>query len=132
MHPAHAAELLSLCASLDNRTVNESTALAWAQVLPDLRMEDATTAVVEHYREHREWIMPADIVRGARAAVALRIEDGLREIRAAGIPEPDGANPWMYNGDLRRALADGLSPAEAVEYAVRAHKNQITETGEPQ
>ncbi|MFK0297225.1 hypothetical protein ACIQU6_43090, partial [Streptomyces sp. NPDC090442] len=48
MTPADAAELLSLCAAFDRRTIGEADAHAWARALHDVPLdEDTRTAVAE-------------------------------------------------------------------------------------
>lgn len=65
MTPSEAAALLTIAAAYDNRKPDEDQARAWALVLADLRFEDCRDAIVAHYRESRDWLMPADVVKGA-------------------------------------------------------------------
>lgn len=71
MTPSEAAALLTIAAAYDNRKPDEDQARAWALVLADLRFEDCRDAIVAHYRESRDWLMPADVVKRAQA---LRID----------------------------------------------------------
>lgn len=61
MTVSDAATVLQLCATFDNRTVNESTVRAWHEVLADRRPDDCMRAVKDHYRTTRQFAMPADI-----------------------------------------------------------------------
>lgn len=72
MTPAEAQMLLGIAASFDNRKPNEEAAVAWAAVLGDLEFVACRDAIVEHYRESREWIMPADVVSRVRHRVTER------------------------------------------------------------
>ena len=72
MTPAEAQMLLGIAASFDNRKPSEEAALAWAAVLSDLEFVSCRDAIVRHYRESREWIMPADIVSRVRQKVTER------------------------------------------------------------
>lgn len=78
MSPAQAAALLGICSACgDNRKPDEDVAKTWAVLLDDLTFEDCRDAIVAHYREFSDWIMPADIRR--------RVETVRRErVRAAG------------------------------------------------
>jgi hypothetical protein len=78
MSPAQAAALLGLCSACgDNRKPDEDVAKTWALLLDDLRFEDCQEAIVAHYRDSGDWIMPADIRRHVEAVRRERI-------RAAG------------------------------------------------
>jgi hypothetical protein len=55
--------LLTVAASFDRRTIADEDAIAWAAALPDIEMVEARDAVVAHYRESRQWVMPNDILR---------------------------------------------------------------------
>lgn len=72
MTPAEAQMLLGIAASFDNRKPNEEAAIAWAAVLDDYDYTECRDAVVDHYRESREWIMPADVVARVRHKIAER------------------------------------------------------------
>lgn len=108
MTPPEAAVLLGVCAAYDRRTIGEADAIAWSQALDDITLDEGRQAVVAHYRDHREWIMPADV----RARVR-RARD--RRLTARPLPPPDPdltANPGAYQRQLRatiRSVASGYS-----------------------
>lgn len=78
MSPAQAAALLGLCSACgDNRKPDEDVAKTWALLLDDLRFEDCQEAIVTHYRNSGDWIMPADIRKHVEAVRRERV-------RAAG------------------------------------------------
>lgn len=61
MTPDEAGKLLALCASFDNRSVDTTALYAWFRVIGDLPYAACETAVITHYSNSREWIMPADV-----------------------------------------------------------------------
>jgi hypothetical protein len=99
MTPAEAAALLTIAAAYDNRKPDEDQARAWALVLTDLRFEDCRDAIVIHYRHSRDWLMPADVVKGAQK---LRIERWDNYYSHFGMPpyppeladDPAAENRW--------------------------------------
>jgi hypothetical protein len=98
MSPEEVVDLLTLVASYDRRTVGEADVDAWLMATGDLPFDDAKVAVVKHYRESREWLMPVDVRRHVRA---------IREARIAAkpIPAPDpdlAANEAQYRKALMR------------------------------
>jgi len=61
MNAEETGRLLATCASYDNRKVDESVVIAWLRVLGDMPYQECDAAVVAHYTDSREWVMPADI-----------------------------------------------------------------------
>ena len=85
MTPEETGDLLGVCAAYDNRQVDEIGTIAWFRVLGDLPYGDCETAVVAHYADSREWIMPADIrARVRRAQRETGDRDRLRELLDPG------------------------------------------------
>lgn len=120
MTPAEAGRVLALAAAYDNRQAGQAAALAWAQALdPGITVDDAQAAVVAHYRDSREWVMPADVNRRCRALRAERI-------RAAGhLPGPqdlvDDPAAWQaWRLAATRAIGDGATREQASAAAWRA------------
>lgn len=99
MTPAETAELLALAAAYDQRTVGEFDVGAWHELLRDTDQGDARTAVLDHYRVHRERVMPADVLHRIAAQRLSRLD-------AAGdpLPWPDPDDP-AYFEQLRAARA---------------------------
>lgn len=77
MSPSDAAIVLGVAAAFDRRTVGESDARAWAEVLGACPLADAVEAVKAHYATSREFIYPSDISHHVKAVRAERV-------RAAG------------------------------------------------
>lgn len=77
-------KLLGMCAAFDNRNVDDSVAYAWSLVVGDLPYAECEEAVVTHYSESREWIMPADV----RARVKRRQRDEAERGRIKQLLDP--------------------------------------------
>jgi hypothetical protein len=60
------ADLLSIAAGVDKRTIGESDVRAWQMVLDDIPFDAACAALRAHYRETTKPVMPADIVARAK------------------------------------------------------------------
>jgi len=95
---AEVAELLTVIASFDRRTLDDPDVIAWHAVLRDEHLADCREAVVRHYAEKTDWIMPAHVRKGARM---------IRRERMAALdkyaPDADPDDPQAYI----RALRDG-------------------------
>lgn len=114
MTPADAAKLLTIAAAYDNRKPDADQAKAWAMALDGIRYEDARDAIVGHYQKTRDWLMPSDVITGAKRIRSDRL-------RAFGpIPDPpksldpadvDAYGQWL--AETMRRIADGEMVAEA-------------------
>lgn len=108
MNTTEITALLAVCSSFDSRKPNPETVQAWLAAIGDLEFTAARDAVVAHYQESREWIMPADIRGKVRRARRDRIDDDV-------IPMPRGLDPDDTAAYIRviaagrRALADGVT-----------------------
>lgn len=71
MNRADTARLLTLAASFDARTIGDADVLAWQAALDGLDYARCQAAVVKHYRENTDRIMPAHIRRLARTTTDL-------------------------------------------------------------
>jgi hypothetical protein len=86
--------LLSVCASYDRRTTGPADALAWADSLAALDYDECERAVIAHYQDSTEWIMPGHIIRRVKAE---------RSHRLARTPNPEA--PREIRGDAAAWLA---------------------------
>jgi hypothetical protein len=81
MTPEETGKLLGLCASYDNRNTDDSVTYAWFRAIGDLPFAECETAVIAHYSQSREWIMPADVRTRVRRAQRELAEHGrIREL----------------------------------------------------
>lgn len=107
-------DLLTLIASFDRRTVGDTDVDAWSLTVGDLPFDDAKVAVVKHYRESREWLMPADVRRAVRAIREERIK-----VRPLPAPTPEEAvDPRVYKqrmAEIVRRVGNGKMPFQAIE-----------------
>ena len=106
-------DLLELIASIDRRKVGLTDRQTWQGLIGDLPAADAQAAVVAHYRESREWIMPADVRIRVKA---MRRDRLAREITPAPPPELTD-EPGRYRAVLQagiRRIADGFSVQRAI------------------
>lgn len=113
MTPEQLGEILGMAASVDARVeVGDGPTTMWFATIGDLPFGDARNALVAHYRESGERVMPADVrrrvseVRRARLAVIPSDEVLMADV------EPF-TQQWIDEYKLRRAQwADGVHPAQ--------------------
>lgn len=74
MNRIEAGVLLTYIARVDHRTWGEDDAAAFADLLDDVTLADATFAAREHLREDNTWLTPALIRR--------RVLDGRKQLAA--------------------------------------------------
>ena len=107
MTPAEAAALLTVAAAFDNRKPDADQARAWAMALDGLRFEDCRAAIVAHYQDSREWLMPVDVRGKVKKLRDTRIAAFGTIPLPARIDPDDTAEVQSYLLDVRRAIADG-------------------------
>ena len=121
MTPAEAAVILAKASSFDARTVGRADAQSWAEALHGLDPKRCLAAVVKHYSESTERLMPAhvrhlartttDIVHGMHPADAARtLPDGSALCGTCkGVHGPAETCAVLVADDSRwrRALATG-------------------------
>jgi hypothetical protein len=73
MNAEDMGRVLARCASYDRRKTGEADIIAWLQVIGDLAYDDCIDAVIAHYAESTDWIMPAHIRQRVRAVRAERL-----------------------------------------------------------
>jgi hypothetical protein len=116
MTKADVARLLAVAAAFDQRTSGEEDDIAWLAAIGDLNFSDARAAVIAHYREHRERIMPADIHERVKAIRQARLDAaGPTAIPSELADRPIEARQWLQR--TRDAIADGQEPALAIRSA---------------
>ena len=124
MNATEASELVALMALYDNRKASDPDVVAWLKVIGDLSFADCETAIVAHYRDTRERIMPADVRQRVKEIRHLRI-------LKTGIPAPPPElidNPPAYREALRVAtvaVADGRDPEPDVRAVVSQSRREL-------
>jgi hypothetical protein len=111
-------DLLVLAGAFDRRNIGESDTVAWHAALGDIPFADAQIAVIDHYREHREFIMPADVWQRVKAMRRDRIA---RAVLNAPEPELTEA-PGRYMAaitEMVRRVGDGFGGRRAIAEPVR-------------
>ncbi|WND36950.1 hypothetical protein RI578_22850 [Streptomyces sp. BB1-1-1] len=114
MTPADAAELLTLAAAFDRRTVGEADARAWGAALNAIPLDDdARAAVAQHYAETDKWLTPAHVLKQRAKIRADRIE------RANVMYEGRVGETGQESAERRRALlaavGDGRIAPQSVD-----------------
>lgn len=118
MTPDETIDLLSVAAAFDRRTTGESDVMAWHAAVGDLDFSDSRAAVIAHYQQSRDWVMPADVRARVKAMRRDRLE---REIASAPPAELTG-EPGRYKAELDaniRRIADGCQLRLAIAAPVR-------------
>jgi hypothetical protein len=113
LNATEAGELVALMALYDNRKVSDPDIVAWLKVIGDLDHADCEMAVLAHYRESRERIMPADVRIRVKA---IRRDRLTREITPAP-PAELTDQPGRYRAALQagiKRIADGRSLHRAI------------------
>lgn len=101
MTPEEVIDLLTTAAAYDRRKVGQTDVLAWHAAVKDLDYLDAQDAVIGHYTETTDWLMPAHVRKRVKDIRAARV--ALTPVPA---PPPDLANrPVDYQTALREAVA---------------------------
>lgn len=112
MNRSQTAALLAMCAAYDQRTIGETDVAAWHAALDDINAEDARRAVIGHYREQTQRIMPADIRRGVRRVRDARLTAASPAQPPPGLDPDDVASYRRWLADERRRTASGSVSAE--------------------
>ena len=111
-------DLLTVAAAYDKRTAGKADAIAWHAAAGDLDFADSRAAVVAHYSEGTEWLMPAHVRRRVLAIRHRRLQD--TEIPPPPVELLD--NPAAYSAALHAAavaIADGRDPVAAMQAIAR-------------
>lgn len=107
MNKAQMADLLNLIASTDGRNLTQQMPNAWMELLGDLSFPDCKQAVLGHYRESTEWLMPAHIRRRVSAVRQRRINAVGENINASRADSADPKEEIRVQRALTKALGDG-------------------------
>ena len=95
MNKAEVVLLLTLAGTYDYRKTGDADVEAWYLALDDIGLDAAKAAVVRHYRDSTDRLMPAHVRRGVRA---------IREEQRRHEPAEARALPSRFESDLGRDL----------------------------
>jgi hypothetical protein len=107
-------DLLALAAAFDRRNIGEADSVAWHAALGDIPFADAQEAVIGHYRQSREFIMPADVWNRVKAMRSDRIARAVVNAPAAELTDAPGRYKAVL-GEMVRRLGDGFGVRRAIE-----------------
>lgn len=117
-------DLLTAAAAFDRRTVGKADAIAWHATVGDLALDDCRAAVIAHYTETTEWLMPAHVRQRVKAIRARRLQD--TEIPAPPpelLDDPPAYRAWLR--ESARRIADGETPEPQPHEIGRRHLRGI-------
>jgi hypothetical protein len=77
---AETNDLLTFIATFDRRRFDDATVVAWQLIVADVPYADCRRAVVEHFTNSTDYLMPVHVVRGATEVDRNRRRE-LREAR---------------------------------------------------
>jgi hypothetical protein len=104
MNLQQVGQLLTLASLIDNRDVTPEVAMAWEATVGDLDYDAAVAAMYTHFREEpSEYLMPAHIVKGVRAAQRKELPETMSP-EAAEVCS-DGKHRWLADGTCMLCLA---------------------------
>lgn len=112
-------KLLGLMALADNRKPPEddegraAMIAFWMSMVGDLNYADAAEAVQAHYRESRDWIMPADVRKRVRQIRTERLARAPLPAPPADLADEPGRYKQALDAGIKR-LADGMDPRRAI------------------
>ncbi len=90
MNKTEVAQLLTLVSMFDSRTVGVETVEAWHTILEPFKLDDAVTAVRNHFATQTTYLMPAHVVAGCKSMRGLKLaSDASYYCKAHGWPVED-------------------------------------------
>lgn len=108
MNHAETHDVLRLAASFDNRRFDDVAVIAWQAALDDIPFADGRAALLDHFRESAEYLMPVHIRRGALYIDRER-RRAERERSERLALEAEASEPTRYDrSDETRALIAAL------------------------
>jgi hypothetical protein len=124
MTPEETGRLLARAALYDNRKVDTPTVIAWHAILGDLPFGDCEQAVIAHYSDGTDWLMPAHVRRRV-----LEIRN--QRLSTTEIPppppellnDPDGYQSALHAASV--AIADGRDPERAMQAVASARHREL-------
>jgi len=106
-------DILAVAAAFDRRTIGEGDAVAWHAALSDLSFIEARDAVIAHYRDRRDWIMPADVRQRVKAIRGRRLDEGEKFLDPPSGLDGPAYKAWLIRERAR--IAAGTVGPHALE-----------------
>lgn len=98
-------------------------AMAWAEIIGDLDMEDCLTAVAEHYTNETRRLMPKDVIAGVKRIRLARLDYAVDEMPDC---DPDDVHAYLRAlRENRRKRADGTEVERPVGQLLAATASQL-------
>lgn len=109
MEPEVIGDVLGVAAAFDNRTVGVADSAAWYRVIGHLDRAEVEEAIIAHYTETTDRIMPAHVLARVSKIRALRLAHAGPE----AVPDADPDDIPAYQAALREGrwrTASGMTP----------------------
>lgn len=116
-------DLLTTAATFDRRTVGDADVIAWRAAVGDLDFPDAQMAVIQHYTDNTDWLMPAHVRTRVKALRAARLAKGPMLEPAAEITDDPERYKAAFRAELKR-IAGGWSMPKEITSGTGAEPNE--------
>ncbi|RSN12846.1 hypothetical protein DMB42_11755 [Nonomuraea sp. WAC 01424] len=129
MTPEEVIDLLTTAAAYDRRKVGQTDVVAWHAAVKDLDFLDAQDAVIGHYTETTDWLMPAHVRTRVKAIRAARVA-------FAPVPAPPAEladTPGAYQAAILDAVAKmarGFALPKQITARAEPSEEWVTRRGE--
>lgn len=118
-------DVLGVAAAFDNRTVGDADILAWYSAIGHINAGEAREAVIAHYTENTDRVMPAHVLTRVGKIRALRLAHAGPE----AVPDVDNPDDWRaYQEALREGrwrTANGELKPRPVRRAIEGTFRQV-------
>lgn len=104
MNQTEIARLLTVASAVDNRTVSDEQVIVWHRALQHLPYAAAQEALIRHFRDSTEYLLPAHISAGVRRIAAER-EREARVRRQIEPPKPITFDRDRFEAETAEAIA---------------------------
>lgn len=122
MNPEAIGDVLAVAAAFDNRTVGIADSAAWFKVIGHLDQHEAEEAIIAHYAETTDRIMPAHVLTRVSKIRALRLAHAGPE----AVPDADPDDVAAYQAAIREGrwrTANGEAKPRPVRQAIEGSFN---------
>lgn len=115
MNPEEASRVLAAAAAYDQRTVGPNQSKMWALALSGVTFDEAFDAVIRHFEQSTEYLLPAHITRLVVGERTRRAREAFATTVPAPNVDPADTAAWLTE---QRALVAALAAGRvaAAEY----------------